>query len=477
MPAIARVLAAKQKSAEDLSEESWFLQRVGVGDLAWDMLSRPKELARLFEFTERNLSPLEILSRLESAGEQSAETKKRSPDKARNPEVKKRVQGRMEGGQDGVSEIRHFEGHIGEIKGCVFTPDGHQVLSCANDGTIRRWELKSGEEVARIELLSMSRIVAFSPDARLAAWSSGGTNYVVLAKTDEVEWHSMEHFQGHTKGIGCVAFSPDGTHLLSGSADRSLRLWTVDQQNEVCRLSGHTNHVKCVAFSPDGNRAVSGGIDKTVRVWDLERGTEVACFRGHDDAVTSVSVSPDGSLVASAGMDYSVRVWELATGQEIQLFQEHSFWITCAVFSPDGAKILSAGHGVMAFKDPAGQRTIQRDDIRLWEVSTGEEVWHFKAKVNPVTGLAVAPDGRSFLVGGSAHWLEYPDDDIDSEKPVKEIRHANPISTCTDWSNSCRRVWRIWARIRNLCVCVNPPLDKFHFMAGPERWNWSPDPL
>jgi len=77
----------------------------------------------------------------------------------------------------------------------------------------------------------------------------------------------MGRFAGHTNAVTCVTFSNDG-RLLSGSADRTVRLWDVATRKELRRYEGHTDEILSVALSPNGRQAASGGKDQSVRIWD-----------------------------------------------------------------------------------------------------------------------------------------------------------------------------------------------------------------
>jgi WD40 repeat protein len=118
-----------------------------------------------------------------------------------------------------------------------------------------------------------------------------------------------------------VAYSPDGSRIVSGGADETVRVWDAETGQELTELTGHAGTVNSVAYSPDGahggGRIVSGGSDGTVRVWDvsaaLNTGAEtrqaLTRLTGHTGSVNSVAYSPDGSRIVSGGEDGTVRLW------------------------------------------------------------------------------------------------------------------------------------------------------------------------
>jgi WD40 repeat protein len=117
----------------------------------------------------------------------------------------------------------------------------------------------------------------------------------------------VRSFKGHSDWVNSIAFSPDGKQILSGSSDRTVRLWDVASGREIRSFKGHSGPVYSVAFSPDGKQILSGSIDSTVRLWDAATGTELAQFISFNDGEW-VCITPDGYYNASPNGDQHLNV-------------------------------------------------------------------------------------------------------------------------------------------------------------------------
>ncbi|KAG1891650.1 WD40-repeat-containing domain protein [Suillus fuscotomentosus] len=120
--------------------------------------------------------------------------------------------------------------------------------------------------------------------------------------------------------IRTVSFSPDGTRIVSGSDDQTIRLWDAGTGQPVGEpLKGHTGLIRTVSFSPDGTRIVSGSDDQTIRLWDAGTGKSVGKpLEGHTSWITSVLFSPDGNRIISCSRDGTVRVWYAVIEDSLQ---------------------------------------------------------------------------------------------------------------------------------------------------------------
>ena len=102
-----------------------------------------------------------------------------------------------------------------------------------------------------------------------------------------------------------MAFSPDGTRVLTGSVDQTARLWETSTGRLLSTLQGHTDWVRSMAFSPDGTRVLTGSRDQTARLWETSTGCLLSTLQGHTSWWRSVSVafSPDGKLIITRDKD------------------------------------------------------------------------------------------------------------------------------------------------------------------------------
>jgi len=110
-----------------------------------------------------------------------------------------------------------------------------------------------------------------------------------------------------------VAITPDGRRAVSGSWDKTLRVWDLQTGQSIRTLEGHTNWVWAVAIAPDGLRAVSGSVDKTLRLWDLQTGRQIAEFTTEAE-VWACCLSPDGEVFVAGDGAGRVHVLRLMGG-------------------------------------------------------------------------------------------------------------------------------------------------------------------
>jgi WD40 repeat protein len=219
----------------------------------------------------------------------------------------------------------------------------------------------------------------------------------------------LQVLEGHRDSVRAVAFSPDGQTVVSGSSDRTIRLWDTATGAEKQTFEGHESFVCAIAFTPDGQLLASASDDETIRLWDMATGAEKQTLKGHGGSVNTVTFSPDGQTVASASYDGTMRLWDTATGEQTLMSRESSG--DAVAFSPDGQLLASAS-----------------DDgtIQLWDMATRAEKQTLKGQGGSIYALAFSPNGR--VVASASHgWtIRLWDTATGAEKQALE-GHGGPV--------------------------------------------------
>eukprot|EP00727_Mastigamoeba_balamuthi_P007218 m51a1_g3116 putative wd40 repeat-containing protein (775) ;mRNA; f:170913-174845 len=195
---------------------------------------------------------------------------------------------------------------------------------------------------------------------------------------------------GHTGPVICCTYSPDGHKFVSGSSDKTLRLWGAPDGHPLSAFAGHTDWVTCCAFSPDCKSIVSGSYDKSVRLWRVRDGRSFATVcgaSGHSDSVNCCAYSASGTLVATGSCDKTLRLWRPEKGCliPVAILADHTDWIMCCAFSPDSRFVMSGS------KDKT---------IRMWRTDTLAPACTLAGHAKTVTCCAFSPRGN-LVVSGS----------------------------------------------------------------------------
>ncbi len=268
-------------------------------------------------------------------------------------------------------------------------------------------------------------------------------------------WNRLNHlslkiFSGHTGGVNSVAFSPDGKRIVTGSMDKTAKVWNVQTGEALLTLKGHTDYISAVAFSPDGTKIVTGSHDKTAKVWDAQTGHELLSVKGRTEGISSISFSvddgkmhveidasktgvesvgfsPDGKNIVTGCLD-AMKVWDAQTGHELLAVKGAANGISSFSFSPDGTRIVTGswdgaakvwdaqtGHKMLTLNghasrvssvcfSPDGTKIVTGSDdntARIWNAQTGKSLLSLKGHTGGVSSVAFSPDGKRVVTGSS----------------------------------------------------------------------------
>lgn len=229
--------------------------------------------------------------------------------------------------------------------------------------------LGSYSALRRDTSIAQSQVALVTPNRILAN--------VVLADT----------LKGHTNTVWTVTISPDGHTLVSGSGDKTIKIWDLDSGQLQRTLSEDTAEVLSVALSPDGQTLTSGSYatDKAIKIWQLNTDKPRPTL-GMASNVWSVALSPDGQTVASSSGDGSIKIWNLHTGALLRTLIGHTDTVWSVAISPDGQTLVSGS------KDKT---------IKIWNLQTGALRRTLKGHSDRVRSVAISPDGQTLV---SSSW-------------------------------------------------------------------------
>lgn len=220
--------------------------------------------------------------------------------------------------------------------------------------------------------------------------------------------------KGHSEAIYSTAFNKDGTLAVTGSFDKSIRLWdpaTGKQLREFSGPNGHQSLVLSVAFNPKGDQIASGGSDNTARVWDVPMSTPVRDL-AHTAGVTAVTLSPDGKTLAAAAKDGSVKLWATADGKPIATLTGHSGGATGVAFSGNGQILATSGAD---------------GSLRFWNPVDGKPMSVIGAHASAINGVAISPSNNQAYSIGEDGLLKFWQLPVAAPKPLPA--HADAVTS------------------------------------------------
>jgi len=259
-------------------------------------------------------------------------------------------------------------------------------------------------------------ILSSSRDKSILVWQ--------MDKNDEDYGKPKKSLIGHGHFISDVVISSDGMFALTGSWDKSLRLWDLKAQKTTRRFVGHTHDVMSVAFSADNRQIVSGSRDNTVKLWNTLGVCKYTIQdESHSDWVSCVRFSPNTSnpIIVSSGWDKIVKVWNLANCKLKTNHYGHTGTLNCVTVSPDGSLCASGGRDKQAM---------------LWDLNEGKHLYTLDGG-DQINALCFSPN-RYWLCAATGPCIKIWD--LEGKSLVDELRQdtltsgAPPTCTALAWS-------------------------------------------
>ena len=217
------------------------------------------------------------------------------------------------------------------------------------------------------------------------------------AKARTWKFTNLRRLEGHSSGVCCLAFSPDGTKLASSgtggkvfAGDCSVRLWRVDDGALLAVMEGHTKRVISLAFSSDGNMLASGSKDETAGLWSVADGTLLHSLEAHEQYLYEMAFLADDATLLGAGQhdptllaaahDAAIRLWRISDGKLLRTIDVEDLGDADFAVSPDRSILIT---------------WCDNKAVRAWQAADGKLLHKLKEKGSRVFQADVSPDGQS----------------------------------------------------------------------------------
>ncbi len=237
-----------------------------------------------------------------------------------------------------TGKLRHtLRGHSGNVRYCAFTHDGKQLLTSGFDNTIRVWDAASGAGVKTLTDDAPVYFLSLLGDDRTVISASGDTRIRYWNLTQG----TLEgYFVGHTGSAWvCAAATVEGNStIVSGSPDRTAKIWEFQTGELRHTLSGHALGVQAVAIASNAQTVASGANDGEVKIWDVVTGEADQTIPGTGAGVYDLDFSPDNKTLAVARGNHSVTLYDVPTGKPTRQFNRGGW---CVDLAPNGRLMVS----------------------------------------------------------------------------------------------------------------------------------------
>lgn len=292
------------------------------------------------------------------------------------------------------------------IRSLEVSPDGNWLAAGSERGTLKVWNLATGEEIILLSDQGWKSFGSFSPDSRLLLYTDQSTNSWGTIRIWDTQTRERRIYITNSWAIGLPVFAPNDKWLGYGAVDRQdLRRKAIVVDFATRASIGEMNALTAVTddfhgldwvFTFDSRCIIlsENAPDRRIALGDFTVGSEPQHnFPGHTDAITALAISPDGhTLATGAGLtrlgvyslDNAIKLWELPSFRPLGEFAGHDGWIAALMFSPDGQRLASG----------SADQT-----IRLWDVRSKTNKWVSRRLPEAVMRVCFAADGRTLFSG------------------------------------------------------------------------------
>jgi WD40 repeat protein len=297
----------------------------------------------------------------------------------------------------------------------AFSPTSQALGAACADGSVKTWDVvfTPGQPVPA-EFGKPLQSHAHEAEATALAFPANtGALFFTASRDKSVRMWKLasdaptRNFP-HPQSVNALAFDAKGERLATVCGDGRARVYDLVKGAVLKDIIAHTQkgetEIYCVAWSPDGKQIVTGSRDHSLKIWDVASGKlvrelkafkEKAFEKGHQEAVLSAVFSPDGKQIVSGGMDQKIKVWNVADGSVVRDLvspdwkpHAHPGWVFALRYTKDGKQLVSAG-GAPGLKGY----------VAVWDADSGKFLTGRQLALGTIFSMALSPDGKTLALG------------------------------------------------------------------------------
>lgn len=262
---------------------------------------------------------------------------------------------------------------------------------------------------------------------------------------DYTKFKLLKTLEGHSNNVNSVAFSPDGTKIISGSEDGIIKIWEANSGKCIQTLKGYSSKVESVAWSPDGKYIVCGGDGRHVKIWETNSWESIKTLEINSCYAYSVAWSPDGKYIV-CGESGGLKIFDANSGENIKymskilyrdmlILPSSNFSMNFSNFSMEKSVSWSPDSKYIVSGSYCGNLEVWNGNVKIWDVNSGICIKTIKVIGNYskfVNSVCWSPDGKYIVIvhdEGSVYiW------DVNSRKCIQNLTRCLEPARSVSWS-------------------------------------------